>query len=606
VPQVRISGIDVAGRPLDEATTGNLGRLSLAHGEDDVALSFASMDFHQPEKNHFRYRLDGKTQSWVETDRHSVNLAKLGAGDYVFEVQGSNNDGVWSRKPARIDISVAPPPWRTPWALVMYLLAALGLIALYDGSQRRKLAREREFNESLASANTLVEANHQLALRHAQFDNLTQLPNRASLLEALGRMMRSSRAEQGQLALLLVNLDRFQRINDTIGHNLGDHLLRVTADRLQAITEPDDLLARVGSDEFAMITARPQAKAEGEWLDAVARRVVEAIALPHVHHDPPLSMTASIGVALYEGNEDSASDLLGFANIALHAAKRGGGNAINRYVPGMMETVRERLSIEGRMHRALEAGEFLPYYQPLVDLRGRRLAGFEALIRWQPPGRSMIFPDQFIPVAEESGLIVELGNLMLRDACRQIAAWQRKDIAIAVNVSMRQLRSGTLIETIRDAIAREGIAAECLKLEITESVMMENVEDTAEQLRLIKALGVKLSVDDFGTGFSSLSHLKMLPVDEMKIDRSFISDVAGNRHSQKIVASIVRLAHELQLRVVAEGVEDEAAVAYLRSIDCDLAQGYLFGRPQPAEVVVEKGWLETGAFVGRDRLSAVG
>jgi len=218
----------------------------------------------------------------------------------------------------------------------------------------------------------------------------------------------------------------------------------------------------------------------------------------------------------------------------------------------------------------------------------------------------MIFPDQFIPVAEESGLIVDLGNVMIRESCRQLAQWQRWDIAVAVNVSMRQLRSGTLVGTIREALAEFRVPASCLKLEITESAMMENVEDTAEQLREIKQLGVRLSIDDFGTGFSSLSHLKMLPVDEMKIDRSFVMDVATNRHSQKIVNSIVRLAHELQLLVVAEGVEEESAVAYLRSIDCDLAQGYLFDRPRPAEQILERGWLEPGALSTGNRLSAVG
>jgi EAL domain-containing protein (putative c-di-GMP-specific phosphodiesterase class I) len=334
-------------------------------------------------------------------------------------------------------------------------------------------------------------------------------------------------------------------------------------------------------------------------------RIAEAIAQPHVQLEPPLVITASMGVALYSGGEETAGDLIGCANIAMHAAKRGGGNQVQRYVPGMIESAREKLDIEHRMQRALESEEFVAYYQPLIDLQTRRLAGFEALIRWQPPGQKMIFPDQFIPVAEESGLIVDLGNLMIRRACRQLKLWKRDDIRIAVNVSMRQLRSGTLPATIRAALAEFGVAARGLKLEITESAMLENVEDTAEQLREIKALGVFLSVDDFGTGFSSLAHLKLLPVDEMKIDRSFVLDVAANKHSQKIVSSIVRLAHELQLQVVAEGVEEESAVTYLRSIDCDLAQGYLFDRPQPPEKLEATGWLDPEFSFPR-KLAAVG
>jgi EAL domain-containing protein (putative c-di-GMP-specific phosphodiesterase class I) len=274
----------------------------------------------------------------------------------------------------------------------------------------------------------------------------------------------------------------------------------------------------------------------------------------------------------------------------MHAAKREGGMRQNRYVPGMIESARERLSIEGRIRNALDAGEFVPWYQPLIDLRRNRIAGFEALIRWQPPGQRMIFPDQFIPIAEESGLIVELGNFMIREVCKQLAAWKRHDIHVAVNVSMRQLRSGKLIATIQDALTHTGVPPHCLKLEITESAMMENVDDTAEQLREIKKLGVDISIDDFGTGFSSMSHLKMLPVDEMKIDRSFVTDVATSAHSQKIVNSIVRLAHELQLVVVAEGVEDEKVLAYLRSIDCDFGQGYFFGKPKPADPVIVE-WM---------------
>jgi diguanylate cyclase (GGDEF)-like protein len=424
-------------------------------------------------------------------------------------------------------------------------------------------------------------------------------------MDSLARFMRLARAKDWEIALLLLNLDRFQRINDTLGHNLGDHVLKTTADRLQAALHHDDLLARGGSDEFAVIAVRPGDRDREAWLAGLVARIAEAIAQPHVQLEPPLVITASMGVALYSGGEETAGDLIGYANIAMHAAKRGGGNQVQRYVPGMIESAREKLDIEHRMQRALESEEFVAYYQPLVDLQTRRLAGFEALIRWQPPGQKMIFPDQFIPVAEESGLIVDLGNLMLRRACRQLSIWKRNDIRIAVNVSMRQLRSGTLAGTIRAALAEFGVAASGLKLEITESAMMENVEDTAEQLREIKQLGVYLSVDDFGTGFSSLGHLKLLPVDEMKIDRSFVLDVAANKHSQKIVSSIVRLAHELQLQVVAEGVEEESAVAYLRSIDCDLAQGYLFDRPQPPEKLEAAGWLDP-EFAHPRRLTAVG
>jgi diguanylate cyclase (GGDEF)-like protein len=600
-PQVRIGNVEVDGKLLPGIA--RTGTVALPHDHDSLSLSFASTDYHQPAKNRFRYRIgDG---DWIETARNTVSLARLAPGDYRFEVLGSNNDGVWSKAPARLDLHVAPPPWRTSWANAAYVALGFALVVLYHLAQRRKLARERAFKDSIASAHSLAEANHQLALRNAQVDTLTQLPNRAALMDALARFMRLARAKDWEVALLLLNLDRFQRINDTLGHNLGDHVLKTTADRLQAALHHDDLLARGGSDEFAVIAVRPGDRDREAWLAGLVARIAEAIAQPHVQLEPPLVITASMGVALYSGGEETAGDLIGCANIAMHAAKRGGGNQVQRYVPGMIESAREKLDIEHRMQRALESEEFVAYYQPLIDLQTRRLAGFEALIRWQPPGQKMIFPDQFIPVAEESGLIVDLGNLMIRRACRQLKLWKRDDIRIAVNVSMRQLRSGTLPATIRAALAEFGVAARGLKLEITESAMMENVEDTAEQLREIKALGVFLSVDDFGTGFSSLAHLKLLPVDEMKIDRSFVLDVAANKHSQKIVSSIVRLAHELQLQVVAEGVEEESAVTYLRSIDCDLAQGYLFDRPQPPEKLEATGWLDPEFSFPR-KLAAVG
>ncbi|HEY2345678.1 MAG TPA: EAL domain-containing protein [Xanthomonadaceae bacterium] len=598
VPPVRITNLEIAGKPVAGALGGELGdKVETAYNDNTISLGFAAMDFHQPAKNRFRYRLLGESDAWTETSGNTVSLAKLADGHYRFEVLGSNNDGVWSTSPAHVDIVVRPPWWRTPLAYAGYLLAiALGLL-LYHRMQRNKLQREREFSESIASAHSLAEANHQMALRYAQYDNLTQLPNRASLLEALGRYMRFARSQQRQMALLLVNLDRFQRINDTLGHSLGDQVLKVTAERLQKVAADDDYLARVGSDEFALIAIRPEDVTEDAWLAELGARVMNAIGEAHFDRDPPVSMTATIGTALYRDGVDSPSDLLGYANIALHAAKREGGKRQHRYVPGMLETARERLGIESRIRSALEAGEFVPWYQPIIDLRRERLAGFEALIRWQPPGQRMIFPDQFIPVAEESGLIVDMGEFMIREACRQLAIWKRPDIHIAVNVSMRQLRSGTLIGTIRNALQRTGVPAHCLKLEITESAMMENVGDTSEQLREIKKLGVELSIDDFGTGFSSMSHLKMLPVDEMKIDRSFVSDVASNPHGQKIVSSIVRLAHELQLRVVAEGVEDESVIAYLRSIDCDFAQGYFFGKPKVADPVLAAEWVMPGRVV---------
>lgn len=595
-PRVAITGIV---RHADRASQVRIDPgqpLQLAHDASAFTLEFAVMDFHQPQKNRFRYRLVVPGGGdFVHTAQPSVSFAALPPGSHRFEVYGANNDGVWSDEPARLAIEVAPPWWRTPLAhagqLLLVLLAALA----YHLGQRAKLARQRAVNDEISRAWSLAEAGQQLAQRHALYDQLTQLPNRLSLVEALGRHIRAAREDGRPLALLLVNLDRFQQINDSIGHALGDRVLQLTAERVQRVAGADRYLARVGSDEFALI-ARPAPGEDGDdWPEQLALRLQQAIAEPHPLREPPLIVGASIGIACHTAEVESPSDLLGHADIAMHHGKRHARGSVMRYRSGMRETVRERLSIEGRMRRALAANEFVAHYQPLVEVVGGRLSGFEALIRWLPPDAAPIYPDQFIPVAEESGLIVDLGNWMLREVCRQLAEWRAagvSGISVAVNVSMRQLRSGALPAHLRASLSEFGVPPAMIKIEITESAMMENVEDTADQLAAIRRLGVAVSVDDFGTGFSSLAHLKRLPVSELKIDRSFVADVATSEQSRKIVASIVRLAHELDLTTVGEGVEDAASLACLRAIGCDLAQGYHFARPMSASQLWDAGWLE--------------
>ena len=594
LPPVRLTGAAIDGHPVSAGLVLPDQGISLPHDAGELRLSFAAMDFHQPESHQFRYRLSGG--EWTDAAGHGVSLAGLSPGRYHFEVQAGTGDGAWSSTPAQVAITVAPPPWRSVPAYLAYAAMLLALLFAYHVAQRRTLARERAFNERLAHAHSLAEANHQMALRYAQYDHLTQLPNRNSLTTALARYLRFARVQRTPLALLLVNLDRFQRINDTLGHRLGDRLLRDAAGRLQAAMGSDDFVARVGGDEFALLAVAPAGANEHAWLSGLGARLAESLASPYDLGQEPLRLTASIGVAT-PGEEGALTpgELLARADMAMHAVKRDGGNGIRRYAAGMLESARERLGMEERLRRALAAGEFAAHYQPLIVLSDGRLAGFEALIRWNPPGAKPIFPDQFIPVAEESGLIVELGDWMIGEVCRQIRDWNRPGIRVAVNVSMRQLQAGRLPDTIRTHLAATGVAPSSLKLEITESAMMQNVEDTAGQLREIRALGVAISIDDFGTGFSSLSHLRMLPVDEMKVDRSFIGDLGATEQNRTIVASIVRLAHELGLSVVAEGVEDQGTVAYLQSIGCDLAQGYLFDRPQPAAKVRWHDWDEPAA-----------
>ena len=594
-PEVAITGVSIRGerQPLADALTGE--PLEISHSANDLGVEFAVMDFHQPEKNRFRYRLLGASPEWREIAQRRIDLTRLASGSYRLEILGSNNDGLWSERPAVLSFHVAPPPWQSPLAYAAYALLFVLLLLGYHLAQRRRLARERQFNEELSRAHSLAEANHQMALRYAQNDVLTQLPNRSSLLDAMARYMRFARSRHKRLAVVVVNLDRFQQVNDSFGHAIGDRVLKSIAARLEEFIGENDFLARIGADEFAWLAVLEKGESLQEWIAPRARELLAVIGEPFDFQDPPVVLQASIGCAAYEGGAESTTDLLGYADVALHAAKSEEETTLRCYEPAMTESARQRISIEARMKRALATDEFSAHFQPLLAIPGGELKGVEALIRWFPEGADPVFPDQFIPIAEQSGLIVDVGNWMIHRVCRQLAEWRPllpDGFQAAINVSMRQLRSGTLVPTLRNALQETGIQPALLKVEITESAMMENVEDTAEQLQEVRRLGVEISVDDFGTGFSSLSHLKMLPVHELKIDRSFVMDISSSAESRSIVESIVRLAHELKLRVVAEGVEDEAALSLLHEIGCDVAQGYYFSRPLPAAELVAGGWFD--------------
>lgn len=594
VPGIVITGVSLGGKPLpvERAVSGDT--IQVPSGANDIGIEFAVADYHQPEKNSFQYRLTGASDEWRTTDQRRISFNRLAAGSYRFEVRGSNNDGVWSESIASVGFRVLPPPWRSTTAYVIYAaLLFLGL-ATYHQQQRRRLAREREFSNELKHAHSLAEANHQMALRYAHFDQLTQLPNRSSLLEALARYMRNAGEDSQELVVVLINLDRFQRINDSFGHAIGDRVLKTIAGRLEAMIADDDYLARIGPDEFVWLALIDAPDDISRWARGRADEINRTVGRPFDFQEPPVVMTASIGCAVYRDGPESASDLLGYADVALHRAKEEEHPRVRCYEPAMSDSAHQHITIEARLKQALETDEFSAHYQPLVAIPGRELKALEALIRWNPVDGDPIFPDQFIPIAEQSGLIVDLGNWMIRHVCRQLAAWrdyEPRDIQVAINVSMRQLRSGTLITTLREALAETGVAPGALKIEITESAMMENVEDTAEQLTEVSQLGIDISVDDFGTGFSSLSHLKMLPVNELKIDRSFIADMTSSAESRTIVMSIVRLAHELNLRVVAEGVEDGRSLDWLAEIGCDIAQGYFFAKPLPPEQLVSDNWI---------------
>ena len=433
-------------------------------------------------------------------------------------------------------------------------------------------------------------------IRHlAYYDSLTHLPNRTFYKELLTRALTYATRHKKTMAVLFVDLDAFKRINDTLGHDAGDELLQAVAERLLNATRKSDYVARsddedtsntvsrLGGDEFIVLLNEIV-----HTYDAtvVARRILADLSRPFLLNGNEVFVTASIGISLYPADGKNAETLLKNADIAMYHAKEQGKNNFQFYAETMNATAFERLTLENALHKALERGELVLYYQPKVDVLSRKIIGIEALIRWNHPSRGLVLPAEFISLAEETGLIMPIGEWVLRSACLQSKAWQAAGlpcVPISVNISRRQFDQQNLREVIMKALQDAGLAAHCLELEITESTIMQNPDKATSMLRALKAAGIKISIDDFGTGYSSLDQLRKLPLDFLKIDRSFVMNVPAKAEDAAIITAIIAMAHSLKLKVIAEGVETEEQLAFLRGLGCDEAQGYLFSRPVPAD-----------------------
>ncbi len=416
----------------------------------------------------------------------------------------------------------------------------------------------------------------------ATHDPLTELPNRTLILARLEGMLARSARTQTPTAALFIDLDDFKSVNDTLGHAVGDELLESVAARLKGVVRQADALGRLGGDEFVVIA---EELAPGAGPELVAERLLAALAAPFKlgeNKDICLNVSASIGIAA--GQQTSAGDLLRDADIAMYRAKWDGRNRYAVFETGMQETVQTRVELEADLRDALERQEFRLAYQPTLDLSEMRPTGVEALIRWEHPARGLVQPDAFIPLLEETGLITEVGRWVLEEACCQAAAWQRsgRKIMMAVNVSGRQLESDAIIVHVEDALAKSGLDPAALTIEITETTLMRNVQETADRLAAIKKLGVRVAIDDFGTGYSSLAHLQRFPVDALKIDRSFITGLQNNKEGETLIHTLVQLGKALSLETFAEGIEVQHELSLLRAEDCDSGQGFLFARPLDA------------------------
>jgi diguanylate cyclase (GGDEF)-like protein/PAS domain S-box-containing protein len=442
-------------------------------------------------------------------------------------------------------------------------------------------------------------------LHDAFHDALTGLHNRAWFMERVELSIKRSRRAGGEpFAVLFLDLDRFKVINDSLGHICGDQLLIGIATRLNSCVRPEDLVARLGGDEFTILL-----KGVSETADAVrvAERIQRLVAQPFKLGGYDAFTTTSIGIALADGNYEHPDDLLRDADTAMYHAKASGKARYAIFDKSMHAHAMNVLQLETDLRRAIERQEFELHYQPIVDLKTGRLTSFEALIRWRHPERGLIGPGDFMSVAEETGLIVTIGEWVLREACSQANLWRAivRDtgpLSISVNLSSKQLGYVHLADQIIRTLDATGLAPCALKLEITESAVMENVESAARMLQQLRALGVELAIDDFGTGYSSLSYLHRLPIDTLKIDRSFISSVGGNNENREIVRTILTLAKTLGKGVVAEGIETMEQLEFLRQLGCDSAQGFLFSKPVPANIVFQliermSGWHE-GTIAG--------
>ncbi len=421
----------------------------------------------------------------------------------------------------------------------------------------------------------LADRREELAFM-ATHDQLTGLPNRTLILDRADQMLSRARRNQTPVAALHVNIDSFTAVNDTLGHAAGDELLRGIAARLDGLVRDTDALGRLGADEFVVIAEETSL---GAGAELIAERLQEALWAPFTLGDTMLTVTASIGVAT--GERSSAEDLLGDAEIAAHRAKLEGKNRCVMFESGMQDVVQRQVALQMDLHSALDHDEFFLVYQPTFDLRGMTPTGVEALIRWRSPTRGVVQPNDFIPMLEETGLIVPVGRWVLEQACLQGAAWRAAGhaIGVAVNVSARQLDSDEFVAVVESAISASCLDAKALTLEITETALMRNAEETARRLRAIKALGVRIAIDDFGTGYSSLSHLQRFPVDALKIDRSFLSQLAENPEGETLIRTLVQLGKALSIETLAEGIERPQELALLQEENCDSGQGYLFARP---------------------------
>jgi diguanylate cyclase (GGDEF)-like protein/PAS domain S-box-containing protein len=485
---------------------------------------------------------------------HDPIIQQMGT---AIERHGRRKDG--SEFPVEITLS----PLESPEGVLI-------TAAIRDITQRKK------------SEERLVEVSHS-----AQHDFLTNLPNRALLNDRITQAIAFAQRQDKQFAVLFVDLDHFKAINDSLGHEIGDKLLQSVAGRLITSVRRSDTVSRHGGDEFVVVLADIE---QAEDAAFSARKILGALAAPHQIDNTELYANVSIGVSTYPGDGQDALSLINSADTAMYDAKEHGRNNYQFFRPDMHARVLERQSLEGSLRRALGRHEFLLHYQPKINLISGEITGVEALIRWMHPDRGLVPPAQFVPIAEECGLILPIGQWVLLEACRQARAWRDlglRAVPVAVNVSAVEFGAKDFLSGVRATLIATGVEPHNLELELTESVLIIDAESTIDTLHALKAIGVQLAIDDFGTGYSSFSYLRRFPLDALKIDRSFVRDITADPDDAKIVSAMIGIGKSLRQRVIAEGVETREQLEFLQAQGCGEGQGYYFSRPVAAEQFAE-------------------
>ena len=465
----------------------------------------------------------------------------------------------------------------------------------HDGSQVPVLFGAALHEEEIACFVVDLSQNKQTQekLNHlAYHDALTDLPNQVLFKDRLKQAIALSRRSDQMQAVLLLNLDRFKTINDSLGYTAGDRLLQSVAQRLTSCVRESDTVARFGGDEFAiLLTQIPRAQDAAN----AARAIKQSLDQAFLFEDQEIFVSSSIGISVYPQDGRDTAGLLKTAGVALDRAKVQGGNNYQFYTAGGTTRALKQLVLESNLRSGLDRCEFVVQYQPQVDIRGFHLVGMEALVRWRHPSLGLLYPNEFVPLAEESGLIIALGDLILRTACAQNKAWQDKGLlpmCLSVNFSARQFQQPTFITDVAQILKDTNLDPRWLELELTESSIMKDPEEAIVKLHELKLMGIKVAVDDFGTGYSSLNYLKRFPIDTLKIDKTFVSDVCKDPHDTAIVRAIINLGHALDLTVIAEGVETKEQLQYLSALECDVVQGFLFSKALSAaafeELLVEQ------------------